>query len=235
MRRLLASMRLDATLQARNKLFHIGLGVAVLTGALARAFVPPHLLPQLLPGLYLGAIGGTTYMFGAGMMLFEKSQRTIEALSISPLRVSEYIASKTLTLTAFAMVESLIVLAVANGLEVVNLTALFAGIALLGVQYTLFAMAQVVTKDSVAEFMIPVAVVTMTLLQLPIVDAFGIASPRWLYLLPTEAPVVLMKAGCGAVEPWQLIYAVSYGSLSVLVLLWFARRRLLRHAFRRVG
>ena len=48
--------------------------------------------------------GGTTFMFGASMLLLEKSQGTLQALQVSPLTSTEYPGSKAAALTTFVYV-----------------------------------------------------------------------------------------------------------------------------------
>ena len=100
---LAAALTLDLRLQARSRLYQVGVVVALLMGVAARYFFPAEVVGRLLPALYLLALGGTTYMVGASLVLMERSEGTLRALRASPLTASEYIAAKVLTLTAFAL------------------------------------------------------------------------------------------------------------------------------------
>ena len=100
MSHLAATAMLDLRLQARNKLFAIGFGVALSTGLVARVLLAVTAVAVLLPGIWLGAIGTTTFMFVAGMVLFEKGERTLDALIVTPLPVRTYLFSKVLKLVS---------------------------------------------------------------------------------------------------------------------------------------
>lgn len=216
-------------LQARNKLYVIGIGVSVTMGLAARFFLDSSVVAALLPGLWLGAVGSTTFLFVAGMILFEKGERTLDALIVTPLRVRTYLTSKVTTLVGFVMVEALILLLLAHGLAGVWLVPLLLGIAFLGVMYTLAGIAQVVSQTSATDFLVPGGVLTLTLLQIPFLDAFGIWSHPALYVIPTQATVVLMKGGFSELSPWQWLYGVGYSLVSICFVAWLARARFERH------
>ncbi len=227
--RLGATVALDIRLQARNYLYSIGVGVAVCLGLAARFFLEMPTVAALLPGLWLGAIGSTTFMFVAGMILLEKSERTVDALVVTPLPVTTYLTSKVVTLTGFAAIESLIVLVVAHGLAQVRLVPLLLGITFLGVMYTLAGIAQVASQASVTDFLVPGGIVALTILQIPFLDAFGFWSHPALYVIPTQATVVLMKGAFAGMEPWQWFYGIGYSLVSIVGASWLARRRFQRH------
>lgn len=229
MNRLMSTVGLDVRLQARNNLYTIGIVVAALTGIIGRSFLGVTSVAALLPGLWLGAIGSTTFMFVAGMVLFEKGERTLDALIVTPLRIPTYMLSKVVTLTAFALVESLLVLFVAHGPGDVSFVPLVAGIVFLGVMYTLLAVAQVVAHTAVTDFLVPGGFLVLTVLQLPFLHAFGFWTHPALYVVPTQATVILMQGGFSPREPWQWAYGVGYSLMSIAAAAWLARRQFERH------
>ncbi len=108
-----ATLKLDVRLQARSKLYAIGIAVALLLGFAGRYFVSPDYAVKVLAVFYLTGIGGTTYFFAASLVLLEKSEGTLQALRTTPLTSTAYITSKVITLTSFALLESAIVYSVA--------------------------------------------------------------------------------------------------------------------------
>lgn len=225
MTHLATTMGLDVRLQGRNNLYTIGLVVALMTGGVGRWFLNVAGVAALLPGLWLGAIGSTTFMFVAGMVLFEKSERTLDALIVTPLPIRTYLVSKVATLTGFALVESLIVLFVAHGIQGVAYVPLVLGIVFLGVLYTLAAVALVVSHTAVTDFLVPGGIVALTLLQLPFLHAFGFWTHPILYVVPTQATVVLMKGGFEPLAGWQWAYGIGYALTGIAAAAWWARRR----------
>ena len=98
MRRLVAAVGWDFRLQWRFGFFLVGAIVAVVTIALLRPFVGEE-LGFLIPVWALGNLAVTTFYFAACLVLFEKGEGTLEAIVVSPLRPSEYLASKALSLS----------------------------------------------------------------------------------------------------------------------------------------
>ena len=202
-------------LQARNKLYVIGIVTAIGIGLAARYFLESEAIAILVPGVLLGAIGSTTFMFVAGMVMFEKGERTLDALIVTPLSVGTYLGSKVITLTAFATVESLLMLILAHGPSGVSFFPLLLGVVFLGTIYTLVSIAQVVAQNTVTDFLVPGGIVTLTLLQVPALDAFGVWSHPLLYIFPTQATVVLMKGAFGELSGWQWGYGIGYSLISI--------------------
>ncbi len=225
-----AALLLDFRLQYRSKLYHIGFPIAALLGLSMRFLIPAELVPRVLPALYLVAIGGTTFMFGAGMLLLEKSERTIEALAATPLTGSAYLASKAITLTGFAAVEAATVyLLSARGVPA-NFPTLIAGVLVLGVAYTFLGLGQAASHDSVTGFLFPDALLMSLVLQAPFLYALGIGPPAIWYLVPTQAPLLLMIAAFEPSSPWQWSYAIAVSALLVSGAYGYARVRMRAHA-----
>ena len=162
-----ATLTLDVRLQARCKLYTIGLVVAVLLGLVARFIFDRDDAGRVLAVFYLLGLGGTTYIFGASLVILEKSQGTLQALRTTPLTATAYIMSKVITLTSFAAIESAIIYAVGFLGVPLNPVPLVFGVVCLGVFYTFVSMGQVASHDSVFSFLFPGALVVGSVLQWP--------------------------------------------------------------------
>jgi fluoroquinolone transport system permease protein len=234
-RRLLSTIRLDVTVQARSKLYAIGIGLAVLFGLMVRFLIGREFLALALPAVFLFGVGGTTYVFVAGMVLFEKTEHTLDAQLVTPLRVPEYLASKLLTLTLFSLLECAVIAAIAWwGSEGVRIVPLVAGILAMGAFFTLCGLIQVVRHGSVTRFLMPGAFLWGLIVPLPLLDHFGIwPSPLW-YLWPTQAHLLLLTAGFEHVPGWQLAYAALYSAATVALAYLWSRRAFDRFVVQRV-
>ena len=229
MKHLQSTVLLDVKVQGRNKLYAIGIGTSLVVGLSMGQLFEPDTIRIILPVLFLGSLGGTTYMFVAGMVLFEKSERTNDALSVTPLRRRDYILSKTITLTAFATVESVIVLVTAFGVRGFNAAILAAGIVSMGALFTLIGLAQVARHHSVTDFLVPGAIVVTTFLELPLFHILNIfPSPLW-YLIPTQAQVLLMKGALQPIPTWEWIYAIGYTIVALPTVYILANRQVSKH------
>ena len=224
-----ATLKLDVINQARSKLYAVGVLVAVLLGLSARLFVGMEHASIAVPILYFLGLGGTTYMFGASMVLLDKSQNTLQALRVTPLSTEHYIGSKLVTLVAFAATEGLIIHLVGFGAVSFSPGPLIAGVVSLGAMNALLGLGQVAPYESVLRFLVPGAVLVGSLTQWPFLGALQIG-PAWLYyLLPTNAPFLMMLGAFEPLESWQWIYAIGVVVASLGVLWWWARRRFRRH------
>jgi fluoroquinolone transport system permease protein len=224
-----AAIRLNVTLQARNNLYAIGIALALVLGAIGRYVFPYEVRPIVIPAFYLLFIGGSTYMFVAAMILFERAEGTLDAVRVSPLRLDEYLASKIVTLTTFALVESLIVLLIAFGADGFDVLPLIGGILALGAFNTLVGIAQVAGHRTVTDFLIPGAMIAMLVLQLPIFHFLGMwAGPAW-YLIPTRAPLLIIEGAFRPLSGLEWGYAVGYSAMWLVVAGRLARSRFVRH------
>jgi len=219
MSRVLSTMKLDVQLQQRNQLYVIGIFVAVLLGGLVRVLFPVEYVGRALAAFYLLGLGGTTFMFGASMLLLEKGEGTLSALRTTMLRTSDYVLSKAVTLTGFALVESAIVYAIASRGVETQLVWLVCGALVLGVFYTLVGLGLAAAHDAVTSFLLPSGTLVSMVLQLPVLSLVGVG-PDWLwYLVPTRAPLLLLQ---GAFEPLtaaQGAYAAVV-SLAMIAAAW---------------
>ncbi|MEO1982450.1 MAG: hypothetical protein ABGZ24_18230 [Fuerstiella sp.] len=224
---LLATLKLDVQLQTRSRLYAIGIGVAMILGFLARFFVHPDYAGKCLAVFFLGGVGGTIYMMSASLVLLEKSAGTLQALRTTPLTSTAYIASKVITLTSFAMLESALFYCVAFFEVPLNPLPLLFGVAVLGVVYTLVGLGQVASHDSVTAFLFPGALLITGVLQLPVFSVIAGPSPFW-YFIPTQASLLLMLGATESLENWQWAYAAVVSPVSILLAFWWAREQFSR-------
>lgn len=229
MKRLLATLRLDVQLQSRNQLYLIGTGTAVLLGLAVRYLFPVEAVGRGLAAFYVLGLGGTTFMFSASMLLLEKGERTLAALRVTMLRTSDYVLSKAITLTGFAVVESAIVYAIAaRGVET-DYGLLLLGAVVLGVFYTLVGVGLAAAYDAVTSFLLPTGALVAMILQLSFLSLVDIG-PWWLwYLVPTQAPLLLFQAAFEPIAPWQWAYAGLVSVLSIVLAAFFCVARFRTH------
>ena len=222
-----ATLKLDVRLQARSKLYAIGIAMAILLGLAGRFFVHPDYAGRLLAVFYLAGLGGTTYMFGASLVLLEKSEGTLQALRTTPLTSTAYIASKVITLTSFAVLESAIVYAVAFFGVPLNPAPMIFGVVCLGVLYTLVGLGQVASHDSVTAFLFPGAVLVTLVMELPVFYVIAGPSLPW-YLIPTQGSLLLMLGATETLEIWQWAYAIVVSLVSIVLAFWWTKHRFAR-------
>lgn len=219
MKRLFQTIRLDITLQMRNYLYTISIGVALLLVIVFRAFFSHELLKNIIPTFYLFAVGGTTMLFVAGLVLFEKSENTLNSLILTPLLFREYLLSKVVSLWIIVLIESSIITFISYGFEL-NLLILLAGISFMAIMLTLIGFVLAIPYQQITDFILPAGIIGV-ILQLPFLiplDILGVIEPLF-YLIPTNAPYILLQSAFITQPIWAIGYGFSY-SIGTIICLW---------------
>lgn len=223
------TLRLNVQLQARSRLYAIGVGVAVLMGVMLRYLIPPEYVGRGLAAFYVLGVGGTTFMFGASMLLLEKAEGTLAALRTSRLTTRDYVLAKALTLTGFSLVESAIVYAIAAIGVPTHFGWLVLGATVLGLFYTLVGLALAAGYRAVTTFLLPTGAIVASVLQLPFLSLVSIG-PDWLwYLIPTRAPLLLIQGAFEPLETGQWAYALGMSAVMLAGAAYYCRSRFHRH------
>jgi fluoroquinolone transport system permease protein len=228
--RLSATLRLDARLQARN---HVYLIIAVAAGGLAlalQALFAPEQLHFFMPLVALSGVGLTTFFLVGVLLLLERGEGTLDVALVSPLRPAEYLASKLVTLTALALVESVLIVAVAYGVAL-SFSWLALAVLLRAGLVAAVGVAVGVRYRSITDFLLP-AVALALAFDLPVFWYLEVWPSPLFYLWPTLPSLLLAKAAFLPVEPLQLAYAFVYGVAAVGAAVFWAYRSLDRFVVR---
>jgi fluoroquinolone transport system permease protein len=218
----------DIVLQARNGFYWATAFLVVVIAALLLN------LPETarddgaawVPALVAVNLQITTFFFVAGIMLLERDEGTLTALAVSPFSAGAYLATRTMTLTTLAAVETVAVVLIAFGTDG-SWALILAGTAALGVIYTGVGAAVGSRYPSVNEMLLPASVVVSALL-LPLVPHFGLA-PRGLFLVhPIEPALTLIRAGYGAANRGDIAFGVFGSVLWCAVAFLWGRDRVAR-------
>ncbi|MCA9976207.1 MAG: hypothetical protein KC413_10675 [Anaerolineales bacterium] len=241
MTRLLAVMKNDAIIQARNNLYTIGIFVAVVTAVMVAWLGSANQLYAIVPTLLLLVVGGTTFLYVGALIFFEKDQGTINATIVSPVRPYEYLWSKITTLTGLAALEAVIMVGGAmlimrffEPVGMPNIPLLLVGILAIGILYTLMGIILMVRYDKITDFLIPMALVVM-ILQLPFVYFWGVFEFPAFLVIPTSAPAMLMRGAFVPLAGWEWAYGVGYTAVLIAGLTIWANRAFESHIIRKVG
>jgi fluoroquinolone transport system permease protein len=211
MRRLAATIAADVRLQFRNG-FYFATAFVVVFSVLLLRWLPADAAMLMLPVVMLGNVLTNSFYFMSGLLLMERGEGTFVVQSITPLRDDEYLLSKTVTLTALSLIESLTIAAAVFGAGT-WLVTMAAGVFLAAVLFCLVAVAVVVRYDSINEFLMPSVPVTCFLL-LPVLGVLGVGPTAWYSLHPLRGALLLMQLDAPHTAAW-LAYGVGYP------LIWF--------------
>lgn len=228
MSRLLSQIKIDIRIQLRNKFYTLGIIISIMIGFGLYQLATPSQFPSVVPALLLIVIGGTTMLYVAGIIIFEKDEGTLNATIVSPLTTQEYLWSKIVTLTLLATIESVImiggaVLILNNSFEInlPNIGILLFGIITIGVMYTLIGIIVIVRYDRISDFLMPMAAIII-FLQLPFLHFWGVVEHSVFLLIPTSAPTQLMQGGFIPLSTEYWIYGVVYSAFAITGLVKWA-------------
>lgn len=241
MKRLLSAMKIDVTIQYRNKLYAIGIFVGIILAVALSWLANPRNMYAAVPTAMLLVVGGTTLFYVGGMILFEKEEGTLSAVSVSPLSSAEYLGSKIITLTILATVESIVMIAGAT--LIMSLTfeisspdtvVLLTGIVGISIMYILVGIILIVRYDKITDFLIPMAAVAV-ILQLPFVYFLDVVVHPFFLVIPSSAPTLLMKGAYVDLALWEWWYASGYTFVTIAVLAIWAYRAFQKHILIETG
>jgi fluoroquinolone transport system permease protein len=234
-------MKTDVMVQVRTNLYTIGIGAGVLVAIALSQLASPDLLVLLVPTLMLLVVGGSTLLYVSAMIIFEKDEGTLRAMIVSPVRPSEYLWSKIITLTALAALEAVVMIGGAmlimrfsGGFSLPNIQLLLLGIVAIGILYTLIGIVLVVRYNSITDYLLPMAGVAV-ILQLPFLYFLGWVEHWSFLLIPTSAPTVLMVGAYRPLAGWEWGYGLGYTAVLLIGLSFWAYRAFQTHIIEKVG
>ncbi len=215
MRKLAAAIKMDIRLHKRYGFYYAAAFITVVWFALLRTFLSAY-LTDAIPFIIFADLGIVGFYFIAGQIIFEKTERTIYALVVTPLTVAEYLISKLFTLTFLAWIISMIVVFSSYGLEF-NVLSFSLGVILMSLIVLLIGVIGVMPYNSISSFLLP-SQLYFLVINLPLVYYWGWWQNPLLYLIPTQGALLLMKNAFTPIETWQLFYAVVYQLIWLIIL-----------------
>ena len=228
---LLSTLFWDAQLQFRHGFYYAGVFVAIIWIALFRQIPRDSLTYLIPPFLFLNLIM-TTFYFVAGLVLLEKGQAVLQGLVVTPLPPQTYMFAKVGSLGFLAVLECLVIILLTHGLQLEWLWLLL-GLAFLAALYVLFGLAMVVYYESINQFLFPSGLL-VTLFTLPLLGYFDIWDSLLFYLLPSQGPLLLLKASLYPLSGGQLLYAVG-SSLLWLIMAFVLSQKAFQHFIQKLA
>ena len=185
-------------------------------------FLPMEQLDALLIVLIFNDPVGLGMAFIGSLVLFEKGDRTLEALIVTPIRKSHYLMSKAISLTVLTLGIST-AMAIAGHGWVFNYGYFIIGVTLSSLFFSFFGFMIVSSCKSFNEYIIKMAVWLLPI-ALPMLNFINVTDTLLWYILPTQATLILLEASFGPMETWKIIYSIIYLSISTGVCFYVALR-----------
>lgn len=222
MKTLFKLVKWDFTLQIRYNIITIAIILSVLYILLLK-LLPYSNLDSLLMMLILSDPTMFGVLFVGVLILYEKDNNTLNALIVTPIKPWQYLWSKALSLTLIAMPIALAIAIFGHGINI-NYGYLLISLIFTSIMFVFLGAVVILKSDSFYQFIIKFAVYTIPV-SIPVLGLFNLVHSNLYYLIPTQATILLLKAGFNyPVKPWQIIYATSYLMVWLIFSLYLALR-----------
>jgi fluoroquinolone transport system permease protein len=234
MSRLASALRLELTLQVRQKFLHAGIFSGLIWLAVLLP-MPVNLRPVAEPYVLVGDISIIGFFFIGGIVFFEKQERTLGAIVSTPLRFWEYVAAKLIVLVLISLFVALTVATISSGLGY-DLAQVVVGVVLGTLVMLLVSFISSLPFASVTDWFLA-ATIPLMVLSMPILFYSGVWPNPVLYLIPSQGPLLLLGSAFDqvALAPWQVVYAVLYPLVCVAGLCWAAKTAFGHYVIERSG
>jgi fluoroquinolone transport system permease protein len=232
--RLASALRLELTLQVRQRFLH----AAIFSGLIWLAVllpIPRSLRPTAEPYILLGDFCIIGFFFVAGAVFFERQERTLGAVICTPLRFAEYLTAKLTVLLAVSLSVAVVVAGIAHG-SAYHLAPMVVGVALGTLVMLLVGFISALPFASITDWFLA-ATIPLGVMNLPVLYWTGVWQHPVLYLLPTQGPLMLLQAAFAQVTlaSWQAVYAVLYPVACVAALYRAANAMFIRYVVAKSG
>ncbi len=171
--------------------------------------------------------------FIGGIVLLEKGQGVLQHLFITPLRITEYVLSKVLSLMLISLLSSLIIVASAFGFHF-NAFPFAFGVALSSIFFTLIGMLLAVRVKSVNEYIYK-SILYFPILYAPLLGFFNIYKTSLFYIFPTNAALVLTRAIFSIDGVFDIISSTIVLLIWVLLAFLIAGEQIKKHVISKNG
>ncbi len=164
------------------------------------------------------------FLFSAIIVLFEKDIHIHQVLAITPLPQSYYLISKSIAFSILALLCCLPMLFLYQP-QNPHWLYLILAIVLASVLFTLIGIIGALLTRNFNHFILLIPMV-LAPVALPFLSFFDLISHALFYLIPTQACLLLFQAGFNPIANGQLIYAIAYQVLFIVMMFVFAQRTL---------
>jgi len=223
-------LKWELTLQSRNRIIHVALASVILYFVVLNALPRLNTDDVLTMLLFMDpALVGITFI--GVLVLFEKTENTLQALNITPMEPREYLLTKIISLTLISIAAALIfTLLIYVGFGVgFNVLLLLAGITLTSVFLILLGFLLVSRYSSINEYLVVMGGAMVVLILPPMLYLSGLFENALFYVFPTQASFILLLGVFGEVEPWEVLYSVAYLLFWIVVCYVLAKRAYYTH------
>ncbi len=178
-------------------------------------FLPTSTMDIALPMIFITDFAASGLLLLSGMVYFEKGQNSLEALAVTPMKTSEYVMAKLLSLSALLAVIAVLLAVAVRLIKGVDLNLFFAFAAAF-ISCAFFVLLGLILSsffESFTDLILPIGVLFGFLFS-PFLGYVNSASLDFLdyifWLFPTYSMIQITDAMLGNTEILQIILPVIY-------------------------
>jgi fluoroquinolone transport system permease protein len=215
MPRFTSLLKLDFILLIRNRIVVVAAVITALYAAILQILPDENFIMVITTLIFTDPVT-LGFLFIGVMVLFEKGGNTLQAISVSPVRSGEYLWSKAISLTLISIVAAFIMTLAGVGFRFQPIY-LFLAITFSSLLFIFLGFVGVSWVKTFNQYFIFIPMF-LTPAFLPFLNYFGITDTWLMYLIPTQASLILFIAafeGTGNVSTTDIIYALIYSLVSI--------------------
>jgi fluoroquinolone transport system permease protein len=220
-RRVLSSLKADIAFQTKQGFLFVYIIISAIY-IIILSQLPQNVLQYAVPIIIFTDPSVLGLIFIGGILMLEKEQGITSLLAVTPLKFSEYISSKVLSLGLISVIVSLAISLASYSLRV-NYPIVAVTILLVSIFFTLLGYIISLKCTSLNQFIMK-AIPYITLLMLPCFSLIGFNGSDLFLAAPTVAALKLLIGAYIGINPLMTIGLISYISIWNIVLLFIAKK-----------
>ena len=228
---LLNLLRLDFLVQFRSGFWFAGL-LVTLPWIIVLSFLTTEQASYVLPAIIFLDVAIIGSMFMAGVYFLEKSERSLMAIVVTPIKTWQWLASKVLCLAVLGTVASLALILVKSSSQVNWLYAI-TGCFSANVLFTLIGFAIVAPFERFTSFIVLYSFL-FAILNLPSLVLFGLDSPLY-WVLPSQPSLTMLRGTFDGMGLARFLICFCVQCVWIFVAFWFCLNQFRRFVSNRKG
>jgi len=200
-------LKLDIKLLTKHNLLAVSLFLAAFYIVLFKIFNINNYYP-LISATIFSDPSMLGFIFIGVMVLYEKGQHTLQAISVCPIKFEYYIWSKAIAMTIMALPICFGIIFSAHGFNF-NYAAFILGVILTSLLFSLLGFIGVAHVQTFNQYIIIIPMFFMPAI-IPLFDSFNLWFHPLFYLIPSQASLLLFRATFEKLSPGEWIYSIVY-------------------------
>lgn len=204
-RRLAATTAINLRRQIGEGFWLAAVVVALCVAAVLRAFDVAW--ATFWPLIVLADLTVTAFYFAAIQVLMQRSEGTLDAQVVTPLRAWEYLLCLAISLAILSLVEMSVLVLIGFGWQL-NWPVYLTAVGITAFLYVSYGFIAVSGYRSITQFLLPSGAWT-AVFAIPMLPLFGAPTGWWMWLHPLQPVVVLIQVAFGRREPLWVAPAIG--------------------------